>query len=113
MPAFLTDTSDGDPGSASAAPAHKKPTPLPKWGKDRWPPREDQRLLRLGVVGIPNSGKSTLTNALVGGTITAVSVRPETTRQPVLGCYTHGNSQVCLRVATFAWMQMVHQFILS
>lgn len=100
MPAFLVDTSDGATPTAAAGSPSPAPPPRtaesstrPKWGPLRWPPREEQRMLRLGVVGIPNAGKSTLTNALVGGTVTAVSVRPETTRQPVLGCFTEGNSQ--------------------
>lgn len=51
-------------------------------------------MCRFGVVGLPNAGKSTLTNWLAGGTISAVSVRPETTRKPVLGAFTDGNKQV-------------------
>jgi predicted GTPase len=48
---------------------------------------------RFGVIGLPNAGKSTLTNWLAGGTISAVSVRPETTRKPVLGAFTDGRKQ--------------------
>lgn len=101
MPSFLVDTADDSSAAAPAAASERhersarKPRKRPAEGRGRWPPREEQRMLRLGVVGIPNAGKSTLTNALVGGTVSAVSVRPETTRQPALGCFTDDLSQAC------------------
>jgi hypothetical protein len=55
--------------------------------------KENTQVCRFGVIGLPNAGKSTLTNWLAGGTISAVSVRPETTRKPVLGAFTDGQKQ--------------------
>lgn len=60
-------------------------------------PREDkQLLLQVGVVGAPNAGKSTLTNALVGTKVTAVSHKTNTTVLPTLGAFTEGYTQVVL-----------------
>ncbi|BDA47463.1 probable GTPase Era at C-terminar half [Coccomyxa sp. Obi] len=59
-------------------------------------PVSDQKLLQAGIVGVPNSGKSTLTNALVGHKVSAVSSKTNTTDAARLGAFTEGTSQVAL-----------------
>jgi predicted GTPase len=83
LPHFLFDT-DEAPSAPQQAAQQQQAQPQAKI----------EKLLRLGLVGIPNAGKSTLTNLLVGGTVSAVSIRPETTRRAALGAFNDGNTQV-------------------
>jgi GTP-binding protein Era len=48
----------------------------------------------VALVGKPNVGKSTLMNALLGQKVAIVSPRPQTTRMPVRGMLTHGDTQI-------------------
>jgi GTPase len=50
----------------------------------------------VAVIGAPNSGKSTLTNALVGAKISIVTHKAQTTRGPVRGIALIGYAQVIL-----------------
>jgi GTP-binding protein Era len=50
----------------------------------------------VALIGAPNSGKSTLTNALVGTKVSIVTHKAQTTRGPVRGIVLIGNSQVIL-----------------
>ena len=57
----------------------------------------DEDLTRCGfvaLIGAPNSGKSTLTNALVGAKVSIVTHKAQTTRGPVRGIALIGTSQV-------------------
>ncbi|XP_078433330.1 GTP-binding family protein isoform X2 [Wolffia australiana] len=56
---------------------------------------EDQRSLSVGIIGAPNSGKSSLTNFMVGTKVSAVSRKTNTTTHEVLGVMTKGNTQIC------------------
>jgi len=50
----------------------------------------------VAVIGAPNSGKSTLTNALVGTKVSIVTHKAQTTRGPVRGIVLDGKSQIIL-----------------
>lgn len=59
-------------------------------------PVDAQRSLTVAVVGVPNAGKSTLVNALVGAKVCAVSPKTNTTSVPLLGAFTVGDTQITL-----------------
>ena len=46
------------------------------------------------IVGLPNVGKSSLMNAMIGEKIAIVSPRPQTTRNRIMGVVTHENDQI-------------------
>ncbi len=50
----------------------------------------------VAVVGAPNSGKSTLTNALVGAKVSIVTHKSQTTRGPVRGIVLSSDAQIVL-----------------
>lgn len=52
------------------------------------------RILRVGLCGAPNSGKSTLLNTLVGKKISAVSHKVNTTRLEIVGIKNLDNTQI-------------------
>jgi ribosome biogenesis GTPase A len=115
VPSFLLDTTDpqtlpgqpsssqtllGHPSSSSTSPGQPSSTNAATKTHEKLSGGIlPQRLIRLGLVGMPNAGKSSLTNFLAGGTVTAVSVRPETTRQAALGAFVDGPTQVRLHVS--------------
>ena len=48
----------------------------------------------IAIVGRPNTGKSSLLNAMVGQKVSIVSKKPQTTRTRVTGILTRGNTQI-------------------
>jgi GTP-binding protein Era len=57
---------------------------------------DDQRCGFVALIGAPNSGKSTLINALVGAKVAIVTHKAQTTRRPVLGIAIEGASQIIM-----------------
>ena len=50
----------------------------------------------VAIIGAPNAGKSTLTNAMVGGKVSIVTHKVQTTRFPLRGVALHGDAQLVL-----------------
>ena len=57
---------------------------------------EIKKTAMIAIVGRPNVGKSTLTNALVGEKVAIVSSKPQTTRNRICGVVNRGDTQFVL-----------------
>ena len=56
--------------------------------------QENTRCGFVALIGVPNAGKSTLLNALVGAKVSIVSRKVQTTRAQVRGIALHGDAQI-------------------
>ena len=57
---------------------------------------EDFRCGSIGLIGLPNAGKSTLLNSALGQKLSIISSKPQTTRNRILGIYQAENVQIAL-----------------
>lgn len=58
------------------------------------PPFDGMKCALVAIAGVPNVGKSTLMNALIGEKVGIVSPKPNTTRVTVRGVLTQGSNQL-------------------
>ncbi|MBB5763858.1 GTPase Era [Methylorubrum rhodesianum] len=68
---------------------------LPQAAAPQEPP-QDTRAGFVALIGVPNAGKSTLLNALVGAKVSIVSRKVQTTRALVRGIVMEGDAQIVL-----------------
>ncbi len=64
--------------------------------KPQTPPTPNTKCGFVSVIGLPNAGKSTLINHLVGAKVSIVSRKTHTTRNRILGIMMHNTSQIIL-----------------
>lgn len=57
---------------------------------------ENQKCIKVAFAGVPNAGKSSLMNALVGEKISIVSPKIQTTRDIIRGIFVEDNTQVII-----------------
>lgn len=60
----------------------------------KMPTPSTERCLRVAILGMPNSGKSTLLNCLIRTRLAACTQKAHTTRSQILGVYNHKNIQL-------------------
>ncbi|EPZ35873.1 P-loop containing nucleoside triphosphate hydrolase domain-containing protein [Rozella allomycis CSF55] len=65
---------------------------MPFLGNVEYPP--NAKCARIGLIGPPNAGKSTLLNKLIGEPLSAVSSKAQTTRKEVVGIWTENENQI-------------------
>ena len=70
--------------------------PRNKNEETRVPPEHINRSGFVGLLGLPNAGKSTLMNGALQVKLSIVSNKPQTTRQRILGVVNAPNLQVAL-----------------
>ncbi|MBR1533692.1 MAG: 50S ribosome-binding GTPase, partial [Ruminococcus sp.] len=56
--------------------------------------KQNQRSAFITIVGIPNVGKSSILNRILGHKIAIVSSKPQTTRTRITGILTQGDDQL-------------------
>lgn len=61
---------------------------------DEIPQPQRPMRLRVALVGLPNAGKSTLVNNMVGSRVSIVTPKAQTTRERIVGVWTEGDTQV-------------------
>lgn len=82
--------SDESPAASPEPESESEPAPLASLPPDDGPPH---RAGFVGLAGVPNVGKSTLLNRLVGQKVSIMSNRPQTTRHRVCGILTEPGFQ--------------------
>ena len=57
---------------------------------------KNAKCINVAVAGLPNAGKSTITNALVGEKVSIITPKAQTTRDVIRGIFAEGDTQVIL-----------------